>query len=241
MKPWHRGGPLTAVPVRAILFPSHVTRERRRLTHGHQCPQRPQNDGGPDPGLPGPAGNFETVPRTLAGLGRIQLAHKIMVPFENLDIVAGRPPVPGPAPSLRQDCGPPPGRGVRGAEHPVQLAALLYGLCGDQLQCPDALSPTYLFRRHRILAVELEGKTYTTDVGFATENARVPLELTEGRSRATATASTVTSGSPSSVGSSPSAGRGVTGSGSRPLPWNPRLTGTLTRCFSSLKRARSPT
>ena len=36
-------------------------------------------------------GIFETVPRTLAGLGRIQLAHKIMVPFENLDIVAGRP------------------------------------------------------------------------------------------------------------------------------------------------------
>ena len=27
----------------------------------------------------------------MAGLGRIQLAHKIMVPFENLDIVAGRP------------------------------------------------------------------------------------------------------------------------------------------------------
>ena len=26
-------------------------------------------------------GIFETVPRTLAGLGRIQLAHKIMVPF----------------------------------------------------------------------------------------------------------------------------------------------------------------
>lgn len=44
------------------------------------------------------------------------------------------------------------------------------------------LSPdTYLFRRHRILVVELEGKTYTTDVGFATENARVPLELTEGK------------------------------------------------------------
>ena len=63
---------------------------------------------------------------------------------------------------------------MRGAEHPVQLAALLHGLCGDQLQRPDALSPTYLFRRHRILAVELEGKTYTTDVGFATENARSP-------------------------------------------------------------------
>ena len=43
------------------------------------------------------------------------------------------------------------------------------------------LSPdTYLFRRHRILVVELEGKTYTTDVGFATENARRPLELVEG-------------------------------------------------------------
>ena len=43
------------------------------------------------------------------------------------------------------------------------------------------LSPdTYLFRRHRILAVRLAGGTYTTDVGFATENARVPLLLAEG-------------------------------------------------------------
>ena len=33
----------------------------------------------------------EEVPRTLEGLARIQLAHKIAVPFENLDIVAGRP------------------------------------------------------------------------------------------------------------------------------------------------------
>ena len=42
------------------------------------------------------------------------------------------------------------------------------------------LPDTYLFRRHRILAVRLAGGTYTTDVGFATENARVPLLLAEG-------------------------------------------------------------
>lgn len=31
------------------------------------------------------------VPLTVEGLGRLQLAHKLTVPFENLDIVAGRP------------------------------------------------------------------------------------------------------------------------------------------------------
>ena len=179
-------------------------------------------------------GIFETVPRTLAGLGRIQLAHKIMVPFENLDIVAGRPlsldlhHLYDKIVVRRQ--------GGVCAELNTLYNWLLYsmGFAVTSYNARMLSPPTYLFRRHRILAVELEGKTYTTDVGFATENAR-------GRSRATATASTVTSGSPSSVGSSPSAGRGVTGSGSRPLPWNLRLTGTLTRCFSSLKRARSPT
>ena len=36
------------------------------------------------------------------------------------------------------------------------------------------------FRRHRVLGVTLEGKVYTTDVGFTTEMARRPLLLEEG-------------------------------------------------------------
>lgn len=31
------------------------------------------------------------VPLTLEGLGKLQMAHRLTVPFENLDIVAGRP------------------------------------------------------------------------------------------------------------------------------------------------------
>ena len=184
----------------------------------------------------------EEVPRTLEGLARIQLAHKIAGPFENLDIVAGRP--------LSLDLNHLYDKivvrrqGGVCAELNTLYNWLLYSL-GFRVVSYNArmLSPdTYLFRRHRILVVELEGKTYTTDVGFATENARGPLELTEGNgSERRPLRVPLPVGALLRFGPSPSAGRGVTGSGSRPLPWNPRLTGTLTRCFSSLKRARSPT
>ena len=118
----------------------------------------------------------EEVPRTLEGLARIQLAHKIAVPFENLDIVAGRP--------LSLDLNHLYDKivvrrqGGVCAELNTLYNWLLYSL-GFRVVSYNArmLSPdTYLFRRHRILAVELEGKTYTTDVGFATENARYQWE-----------------------------------------------------------------
>lgn len=119
---------------------------------------------------------------------------------------------------------------------------LLYSL-GFQVTSYNArmLSPdTYLFRRHRILAVRLAGGTYTTDVGFATENARVPLLLAEGVVQRTGTAPIGISKRNFTAGFSASAGRGMTGSGFRPLPWNPRSTGILIRCSSFLKRARPP-
>ena len=88
-------------------------------------------------------GIFETVPRTLAGLGRIQLAHKIMVPFENLDIVAGRP--------LSLDL------------HHLYDKIVVRGQGGV---CAE-LNTLYNWLLY--------------SMGFATENARVPLELTEGK------------------------------------------------------------
>lgn len=123
----------------------------------------------------------EEVPRTLEGLARIQLAHKIAVPFENLDIVAGRP--------LSLDLNHLYDKivvrrqGGVCAELNTLYNWLLYSMsfAVTSYNARMLSPPTYLFRRHRILAVELEGKTYTTDVGFATENARVPLELTEGK------------------------------------------------------------
>lgn len=121
-----------------------------------------------------------SIPLTVAGLGKLQLAHKLTVPFENLDIVAGRPlslnleHLYDKIVRRRQ--------GGVCAELNTLYNWLLYSL-GFQVTSYNArmLTPdTYLFRRHRILAVELEGNTYTSDVGFATENARQPLLLEEG-------------------------------------------------------------
>lgn len=117
------------------------------------------------------------VPLTLEGLSRLQLAHKIAVPFENLDIIAGRPL------SLELShlfdkivCRR---QGGVCAELNTLYNWLLYSL-GFRVTSYNSRILTvaaYPFRRHRIMAVGLEGKTYTTDVGFATENARIPLLL----------------------------------------------------------------
>lgn len=103
-----------------------------------------------------------------------------MVPFENLDIVAGRPlsldlhHLYDKIVVRRQ--------GGVCAELNTLYNWLLYsmGFAVTSYNARMLSPPIYLFRRHRILAVELEGKTYTTDVGFATENARVPLEADRG-------------------------------------------------------------
>lgn len=118
---------------------------------------------------------------------------------------------------------------------------LLYSL-GFQVTSYNArmLSPdTYLFRRHRILAVRLAGGTYTTDVGFATENARVPLLLAEGWCSGRALRLSVSA-------------RGILRLGSVPAPaghdWEriqaftlePQIDRDFDRCSSFLKRARPP-
>lgn len=125
-------------------------------------------------GLEGP------IPLTVEGLSKLQLAHKLTVPFENLDIVAGRPL--SLALDHLYDKIVRRRQGGVCAELNTLYNWLLCSL-GFQVTSYNArmLTPdTYLFRRHRILAVDLAGKTYTTDVGFATENARRPLLLEEG-------------------------------------------------------------
>lgn len=120
------------------------------------------------------------VPLTVEGLGELQLAHKLTVPFENLDIVAGRP-LSLDLDHLYEKIVLRRQGGVC-AELNTLYNWLLYSLgflvtsYNARMLTPD----TYLFRRHRILAVEIQGQTYTTDVGFATENARCPLLLEEG-------------------------------------------------------------
>lgn len=120
------------------------------------------------------------VPLTVEGLGQLQLAHKIAVPFENLDIIAGRP--------LSLDLEHLFDKIVRRrqggvcAELNTLYNWLLYSL-GFQVTSYNSRILTvaaYPFRRHRLMGVEIGGKTYTTDVGFATENARKPLLLKAG-------------------------------------------------------------
>ena len=125
-------------------------------------------------GLTGP------VPLTLAGLTEVQQAHRLAVHFENLDLMMGRP-VSLDLAHLYDKIIVRRQGGVC-AELNTIYNWLLYSL-GFQVTSYNSriLTPdTYLFRRHRIMAVEIEDKTYTTDVGFADENARVPLLLEDG-------------------------------------------------------------
>lgn len=120
------------------------------------------------------------VPLTLAGLTEVQQAQRLAVNFENLDLMMGRP-VSLDLEHLYDKIVVRRQGGVC-AELNTLYNWLLYSL-GFQVTSYNSriLTPnTYLFRRHRIMGVEIEDKTYTTDVGFADENARIPLLLEDG-------------------------------------------------------------
>lgn len=120
------------------------------------------------------------VELTWEGLTRIQKAHQRTVPFENLDILAGRPL------SLRHEALYDKivlhRRGGVCAELNTLYNWLLYSLGFEVTSYNSRIASQgdIQFRRHRVLGVKLEGKTYTTDVGFTTENARCPLLLEAG-------------------------------------------------------------
>ncbi len=219
-----------------ILAPPATCARERRNGSGHQRPQRPQDDGGADPDLPGPAGNPGGGPRTLEGLARIQLAHKIAVPFENLDIVAGRPlsldlnHLYDKIVVRRQ------GR-VRGAEHPVQLAALLPGVPGGELQRPDALPGHLPLPPPPDPGGGAGGKDLHHRRGLCHGERPPPLELVEGTVQSDGHCEYRYQWEPFFGWVQSQRRPGVTGRKFRPLPWNPRSTGTLTPCSSSLKRA----
>ena len=125
-------------------------------------------------GLTGP------VPLTLEGLSALQRAHQQSVPFENIAILAGRPlsldheALFDKIVTRRQ--------GGVCAELNTLYNWLLWSL-GFEVRSYSArvLTPfNIFFRRHRVLGVTLDGRLYTTDVGFTTEHARRPLLLEEG-------------------------------------------------------------
>ena len=117
------------------------------------------------------------IPLNLAGLTRLLQAHQQAVPFENLDVLAGRP---------------------LSLDHEALFDKIVRrrqgGLCAELNTCFNWLlyslgfsvfsyharicnPPTILFRRHRVLGVVLPEGCYTVDGGFTLENARCPLRL----------------------------------------------------------------
>ena len=122
-------------------------------------------------GLSGP------VSLNLAGLTRLHQAHQRSVPFENLDVLAGRP-ISLEREALfekivRQK------RGGLCSEINTLYNWLLISL-GFQVISYNARITGYgkiEFRRHRVLGVSLNGTQYTTDVGSTLEYARIPLLL----------------------------------------------------------------
>ena len=116
----------------------------------------------------------------LAGLSRLQLAHLCTVPFENLDILAGRPL------SLEHealfDKIVRRGQGGVCAELNTAYNWLLYslGFSVTSYNSRVAYPKPIQFRRHRVIGVDLDGKTYITDVGTNLEYSRVPLLLETG-------------------------------------------------------------
>ena len=99
------------------------------------------------------------VPLTLAGLTEVQQAHRLAVNFENLDLMMGRP-VSLDLEHLYDKIVVRRQGGVC-AELNTLYNWLLYSL-GFQVTSYNSriLTPdTYLFRRHRIMGVEIEDKT----------------------------------------------------------------------------------
>ena len=121
------------------------------------------------------------VPLTLEGLTAIHQAHQYTVPFENLDILLGRPL------SLDHDALFDKlitrRRGGVCAELNTLYNWLLYSLGFDVRSFSSRIvgsGETVEFRRHRVLGVTFGEDTYSTDVGSTMEYARIPLLLKEG-------------------------------------------------------------
>src|SRR5580692_9443180 len=120
--------------------------------------------------------------RTYATLAGLLDAHRAHIPFENFDVLLGRPvrlDLEGLQAKLVQA-----GRGGYCFEHATLFAAVLEAL-GFQparqaarvvLFAPRTASP----RTHMFLTVPVDGMTYVVDPGFGSSAPRVPLPLMDG-------------------------------------------------------------
>ena len=122
-------------------------------------------------------GDAEPTLETLRGLHR---AHPQAIPFENLDVLLGRPPALDPATLERKLVAE--GRGGYCYEHNGLFAAVLEAI-GFRVvplaarvvwNAPvDRIAP----RTHEALFVELDGEAWLCDVGFGREAMSAPLRL----------------------------------------------------------------
>jgi N-hydroxyarylamine O-acetyltransferase len=119
---------------------------------------------------------------TAAVLGALHLAHATHIPFENLDVLLGRP-VRLDLASL-QDKLVAGGRGGYCFEHNLLLAAVL-GKLGFDVKLVAARvrhrGDKDLPRTHMLLMVNVEGADWLADVGFGGEGLLLPVPFTAGR------------------------------------------------------------
>src|SRR5262249_29151135 len=111
----------------------------------------------------------------------LHLAHATHVPFENLDVLLGRP--------IRLDLDSLQAKIVRGRrggycfEQNVLLAAVLehVGFRVDRLAARVRYRAQHVLpRTHMLLRVEVEGRSWMCDVGFGSEGLLLPMPLAVG-------------------------------------------------------------
>ena len=124
----------------------------------------------------------KSLPLQIDTLKSLQWAHMTHIPYENLDLLNGRPL------SLDMEDLFTKIVGNRRGGYCFELQGL-YGYllksigfsvtqyAGRFMDEPGVIQ----MRRHRVLVVELNGRRYLTDVGVRSESPRCPLELTEGK------------------------------------------------------------
>jgi N-hydroxyarylamine O-acetyltransferase len=119
---------------------------------------------------------------TLAVLQRLHLAHATHIPFENLDILLGRP--------IRIDLASIQAKLVHGGrggycfEHNTLFAAVLeqIGFRVTRLAARVRLGTARLLpRTHMLLTVEVEGQPWLADVGFGTVGVMLPMPVLAGQ------------------------------------------------------------
>ena len=121
------------------------------------------------------------ITHTAAFLGAVQTACVLTVPYENLDILAGKPASLDAEDVYRKIV----------TEHRggycFELNALLHGMLAEMGFAVESRFARYLrgesaipFRRHRIVVVTLDGAEYMLDIGVGQVAPRLPLKLIEG-------------------------------------------------------------